>query len=112
MWKFWDAFGMQDTDMIGWWEPESPVAIPQTTDVRATAYVIKGNKTLVAVASWAAASTSVTLAIDWTALGLAPGAVKTLVAPAIPNFQAAASFGVADHIVVPPAKGWLLVVEP
>ena len=44
MWEFWDEFGMQDTDMIGWWEPEVPVTVAATGadgPIHATAYVSK-----------------------------------------------------------------------
>lgn len=113
MWRFWDEFGIQNSDMVGWWEPESPVQLHgEVTGVLATSYVIPGNATLVAIASWAAQNTSVTLDVNWSALGLKPGAVRRVTATAIPGFQDAREWGVADHIEVAPAKGWLLVLAP
>ena len=115
MWEFWDAFGMQATDMIGWWEPEIPVTIAATGadgPIHATAYVSKGKKTLIAIGSWSSTNATVKLSFSWSTLGLTEGAVKTLIAPAIPSFQAAQSWGVGESIQVEPKKGWLLVVEP
>ena len=112
MWKFWDAFGIQDSDMIGWWEPEQPIHIRGSADVLASSYVIKGRKTLVAVASWAATTSSITLDIHWETLGLAPGTVISVTAPAIEGFQPARSWGVGDSIDVAPGKGWMLILQP
>jgi hypothetical protein len=115
MWKFWDEFGMQDTDMIGWWEPELPVTVTAAGadgPIHATAYVNKGKKTLISLGSWSATNATVALTFDWAVLGLSSSSVKALTAPAIPNFQAARSWVVGESIPVEPAKGWLLVVEP
>jgi hypothetical protein len=73
--------------------------------------VRKGDKTLVALASWAPGQTSVKLQVDWKALGLSAGKA-TLTAPAVPGFQPAATFRPGDAIPVEPGKGWLLVIEP
>ena len=74
MWQFWDAFGINQTDMVGWWQSEAPVVVrgggggggdgnPFTGGnqevVLVTSYVIPGVKTLVAVASWAPAAVEV-----------------------------------------------------
>jgi hypothetical protein len=119
MWEFWDAFGMQETDMVGWWEPELPVKLtvaggagPDDGPIHATAYVNrKDKKTLIAIGSWSAANTTVVITFDWAALGMADGAVKTLTAPAIPSFQPAMSWAVGAAIPVAAAKGWLVVVQ-
>ena len=117
MWEFWDAFGIQDSDMVGWWEPELPVTVFEnlgivaSADVLATCYVVKGKKTLLAIASWAPTNVSATFAFDWAALGLDAGAVSNVTAPAIEGFQAARSWRISDGISVAPGKGWLLVIE-
>ena len=49
MWAFWDDFGMDDTDMVGWWQEDAPVTVAGQPDVwvsdagavLATAYVNK-----------------------------------------------------------------------
>jgi hypothetical protein len=109
LWTLWDSFGIEQADMVGWWVHGTPVKTDRD-DVLATSYVRKGNKTLIALASWAPAKVAVKLAIDWNALGLPPGKA-TLVAPAVPGFQSQASFRPGDAITVEPGKGWLIVVE-
>jgi hypothetical protein len=114
MWQFWDAFGMQDTDMIGWWEPESPVNVTAADadgPIHATAYVAKGKKTLLSLGSWSSTNATVALSFDWAMLGLTESAVKTVTAPAIPNFQPSMSWKATEKIPVAAAKGWLLVIE-
>ena len=109
LWQLWDAFGIGQADMVGWWVHDTPVRTGNP-DVLATSYVRKGDKTLVALASWAPGKAAVKLRIDWKALGLRPGRVK-LVAPAVEGFQPAAMFGPGDAIPVEPGKGWLLILE-
>jgi hypothetical protein len=109
LWKLWDAFGIGQADMVGWWVRDAPV-VTDDKDVLATSYVRKGSKTLVALASWAPGETRVKLRIDWKALGLAPGRA-TLTAPAVAGFQPAATFAPDEAIPVAPGKGWLLVLE-
>ena len=50
MWRFWDAFGIQDSEMLGYWSPKCPVTTNRA-DVRATVYR-KPGKALIAVAHW------------------------------------------------------------
>ena len=110
LWKLWDSVGIEQAEMIGWWVHDTPVKT-DNKGVLATSYVRKGSKTLIALASWAPAAVKVKLAIDWKALGLDPKHVR-LVAPAVPNFQPAATFQPGDVIPVEPGKGWLLELEP
>merc|ERR1711865_996678 len=115
-----DKFGINQTDMVGWWLEETPVRVTNGADpfdgnnevVLATSYVMPGEKTLVAIASWAPNAVQVTLTFNWTMLGLDPSSVKTVSAPAIDNFQKAASWPIGASFVVEPAHGWLLVIEP
>ena len=65
---------------------------------------------MVALASWASDTVAVALTLDWRALGI-DSTRATLTAPAIANFQSAATFRPGEPIRVPPGKGWLLVVE-
>jgi hypothetical protein len=78
--------------------------------VLATSYVRKGKRTLISIASWAPQAVKVKLRIDWKALGLSPHGV-TLRAPAVQDFQPAATFAPGQPIPVEPGKGWLLIVE-
>jgi hypothetical protein len=116
LWKAWDDFGIAEARMIGYWVDSAPVKTgnPQ---VLATSYVRDG-RTLVALASWAPGAgprgrpppTTVRLAIDWGALGLDPKKA-TLTAPAIANFQEAASFRADGEIPIEAGKGMLLVIR-
>lgn len=109
LWKAWDAFGIVQAEMIGWWVQGTPVKTDRR-DVLATSYVRKGSRTMVALASWAPQKTAVKLAIDWEALGLSPGKA-TVSARAIDGFQPAATFRPDEAIPVESGKGWLLVIE-
>ncbi|MFI5235064.1 MAG: glycoside hydrolase domain-containing protein [Gemmatimonadales bacterium] len=108
LWQAWDAFGITDAKMLGWWAPSSPVKTGRP-DILATSYVRQG-RTMVALASWAKDTVPIRLSIDWKALGLDP-AKATITAPAIEKFQPAATFKVGDPIPVAPGKGWLLVIR-
>jgi hypothetical protein len=109
LWKLWDDFGIAQADMVGWWVHDAPVKTGRE-DVLATSYVRKGKGALVALASWAPEKTDAKLSIDWKALGLDPSRA-TLVAPAVPGFQPAATFKPGEAIPVEPGKGWLLRVQ-
>lgn len=67
------------------------------------------DRTLVALARWAPEPARVKLTVAWKALGLDPEK-SVFSAPAIPDFQEAASFKPGEAIPVRPGKGWLLVV--
>ncbi|TBR38914.1 MULTISPECIES: glycoside hydrolase domain-containing protein [Dyella] len=110
LWKAWDAFGISQAQMIGWWVHDTPVRTDRK-DVLVTSYVRKGKSTLLSIASWAPEKVGVKLDIDWKQLGLDPRKVK-LNAHAIDAFQPEASFAPGAAIPVEPGKGWLITVEP
>jgi hypothetical protein len=109
IWKVWDEFRIQKSEMFGYWSPRCPVRTDNER-VLATAYVGAG-KTLIAIASWAEADASVRLSVDWRALGLNAGKA-ILTAPPVKDFQPAAQFRPADSIPVPKGKGWLVILGP
>jgi len=108
IWNVWDKFGMQGSEMIGFWVPSSPVKT-NNPEVLATIYR-KEHKTLVSIASWAQNPVKVKLIIDWKRLGIDPSKAK-LTAWDVKDFQPAAVFNPDDEILVQPKKGWLLVIE-
>jgi len=108
MWRFWDRYGIQNAEWIGYWDPACPVRT-NNPDVSATVYKKKG-KTLVSLASWAPQKADIRLVVDWKALGLNPSDVK-IYAPFIDHFQESADFSVDGTIAVEPRKGWLLIIE-
>jgi hypothetical protein len=109
LWRFWDAYGIQDTEMIGYWVPAPPVETSHE-DVLTTTYLGR-DRAIVSLASWAEGSVGVGLNIDWARLGMDPGNA-TLTAPAIENFQEARTFTFEEEIPVEAGRGWLLVIEP
>lgn len=109
LWKLWDRFGMEDSEMIGYWVKANPVQTGREKTL-ATIYRHTGKKTLIALATWEDTDATVTLSIDWNALGLDPAKV-TLHAPAIDGFQEAASWKPGDPVTVPKGKGLLIIAE-
>ncbi len=108
-WKAWDDFGIQDSHMVGYWSPNCPVKTNHR-HILATAYIKKGKKTMVAVASWAKNTVKCRLSIDWKTIGLNPNKTR-LTAPAIKDFQPAATFKPTGEIPIEPGKGWLIIIE-
>jgi hypothetical protein len=77
-----------------------------------TSYVQTG-KTLLAVASWATTNLTVSLTMDWAALGLTPAAA-TIIAPAMAGVQPETHFNAGPSAITLPveaAGGWLLIVS-
>ncbi len=108
VWKVWDDFGIQDSDMIGYWSPRCPVRT-DNKDVLATAYVKQG-KALLSIASWAQNDVDVRLSVDWRALGIDPGRAA-LTAPEVKDFQRPGRFSPNDPIPVSKGRGWLLIIS-
>ncbi len=108
VWKIWDAFGIADSKMIGYWDAACPVKT-DNPDVLATIYVKKG-KALITVASWAKARVNVKLTVDWKALGIDP-AKSRLHASACERFQPAGEFAPDAEIPVDPGCGWMFVLD-
>jgi hypothetical protein len=108
LWKVWDEFGIDDSQMLGYWSPNCPVRT-DNKDVLATAYVKKGSA-LVSVASWAKDLVNCKLEVDWKGLCLDPEKAR-LYAPAIQDFQEETAFKPTDKIPIEPGKGWLLILN-
>ena len=108
IWKLWDSFGMQGTQMIGYWSENCPVRT-DNDKVLVTVYKKKGSA-LISIASWADDDTDVQLNIDWKKLGIDP-AQATITAPEVKNFQPARVFKVGEKIPVEKGKGWMLIIK-
>ena len=114
LWTAWDAFGMADTRMIGYWVMRNPVKTSRadvlaTTFVKPAAATPSGARALVALASWAETDVEVQLAFDWAALGIDP-ARAVVSAQSIDGFQPARVFAPGDTIPVARGRGWLLTL--
>jgi len=108
MWEFWDDFGMEETEMTGYWSPSCPVKTDHK-DILVTTYA-KKDEVLISLASWAKEKTNCRLLIDWKALGLDPSKTQ-IVVPSIEEFQESSVFKPDDFIPVEPGKGWLLILS-
>ena len=109
LWKLWDSFGMQNSEMIGYWVKDNPVKTGSEKTL-ATVYSHMGDKALISLATWEGTDAKVKLSIDWAKLGLDPSKV-TLHAPAIENFQQETTWKPGDEIVVPKGKGLLIIAK-
>jgi len=108
MWKIWDNFGIQGSEMIGYWSPQCPVRTDHPA-VPATVYLKKG-RALVALASWTDEPVDCLLTVDWKRLGINPAAT-VFRSPAIEGFQEEAEFEPHEGIPLEPGKGRLLIIE-
>lgn len=105
IWKVWDEFGIEEADMIGFWEEDVPV---KTSDeaVKVTVYK-KNGKILLSIGNYSDETKRVNLHIDWKKLGMEKDKTE-MVIPEIPTFQEACQATLADSLVVAPRKGWLV----
>jgi len=108
IWKVWDEFGIQGSEMIGYWSGNCPVKT-DNNKVLATVYKKKG-AALISVASWADDDTDIKLNIDWNKLGMDSN-TATISVPAITNFQQAVSIKNGDTLHVPKGKGYLIIIK-
>ena len=114
MWRFWDEFGIQDAKWLGYWDKNCPDKVVDKEgvarkDILATAYVKKGDKTLISIGSWANDDETVSLNINWLALGLDENKVKAYV-PKIKGFQDYRDIDI-NNIFTEKSKGALIVIE-
>ncbi|MCY1721805.1 DUF6067 family protein [Prolixibacteraceae bacterium Z1-6] len=109
LWKAWDDFGMEQSEMIGYWDSTNPVKTG-SKDTYATTYVKKGEQTLIAVATWAESDDEVKLDINWETIGLKRSKAE-LYAPAIDGYQDENKWAPNEKIIVPKGKGFLIIVR-
>ncbi|MBX2941547.1 MAG: hypothetical protein KF860_04305 [Cyclobacteriaceae bacterium] len=107
IWKFWDDFGMQNTEMIGYWVKDNPVKT-NNEKVKATVYK-KDNALLIAVASWAENDVNIQLDIDWKSLNMKPGSMMQI--PAIIDYQEGRTLNLKEPLAIPKGKGFLIVIK-
>jgi hypothetical protein len=108
VWNVWKSFGIEDAQMLGYWNPDCPVKTNHP-NVKATAYVRQG-KTLISIGNFDGEDHAVRLSFDWDKLGLNPSKA-VLRAPAVENFQDEQTFRPDALIPVKSKEGWLLILE-
>jgi hypothetical protein len=67
MWRFWDEFGIQDAEWLGYWDPRCPVKTDRD-DLLATVYR-KPGKSLIALAHWSGEGRRNAASVQPTPLG-------------------------------------------
>lgn len=108
LWKLWDNFGMNGTDMIGYWSPNAPVKT-SNNKVLATVYKKQG-AAMVALASWDNNDAAIQLQIDWKKLNIDPNKA-TITIPEIKNFQQAQTIQPGETLTIEKNKGRLLIIK-
>ncbi len=108
LWRVWDLFGIQDSEMLGYWSDKNPVTT-NNSHVLATTY-IKEKSALVALASWDSTDVTIRLKIDWKKLGIDPE--KAVISkPFIDKLQDAANDIPANNLEIAYRKGALLIIK-
>lgn len=107
VWKLWDAVGMKDAVMYGWWDPETP-ATTDNAKVLVTAYKLPGGKALLALANWTDEPQTATLALDAAKLGFTP---TRAILPEVESLQTAADIDLSQPMAVEGGKGMFILVE-
>lgn len=107
VWKLWDAVGMKEAVMYGWWDPASPAA-SDNEQVKVTAYRLPGGKALLAVANWTDDVQTTRLTLDASRLGFVPSRTSL---PEVGTLQTAAEIDLSQPVTVEAAKGMLILVE-
>ena len=109
LWKVWDAFGIQQSQMHGWWSGRDPVTASDT-NVLVTTWT-KAGSAMVSLGSWRETDADVRLTIDWKLLGLDPANTR-IRAPTIADFQDGFTAEASASLRVPGKKGLLVILEP
>ena len=123
LWKLWDEFEIQDSEMIGWWAgvEDGPWAVPvkpSNSEFLATVYVQRNKPTpaaLIVVADWSNDLSNRTVALsfafNWTALGLSSTTTKLHV-PLVAPFQTqnAGVFPTNQVFSISATQGGLLLI--
>jgi len=108
LWKFWDEYHIDKKEMIGFWNPTSPV---KTDNPETEVSIYKGkDEVIIAVANWTSKDQKCKLKIDWKALGLSEDSITASI-PAIEEFQDAKSINIKNEISMEPEKGFLIVIN-
>ncbi len=105
MWNLFDEHGIQETEMLPFFAPSCPVKT-DSPEVLATVYRGKDHL-IIAIGNWSKALTSISLKVDYQALGLDPGKVE-FVMPEIAGSQNAQTLTSLD--TVPITKAGAVVV--
>eukprot|EP01060_Flectonema_neradi_P038965 TRINITY_DN835_c0_g2_i3.p1 TRINITY_DN835_c0_g2~~TRINITY_DN835_c0_g2_i3.p1 ORF type:complete len:735 (+),score=137.41 TRINITY_DN835_c0_g2_i3:1024-3228(+) len=99
IWKTWDAFGIEQSDMFSYFDPTDiqPVTLTApNSDVKITTYLRYKHSALVCVASWSASEEDVHLSFNTSLLG---GDYIKASAPSIAGIQKGADLGDGSGVI-------------
>ncbi|GAB3346962.1 DUF6067 family protein [Arachidicoccus ginsenosidivorans] len=111
LWKLWDYFGIEKSEMIGYWDPDVPVTSSQQ-DVKVTVYQ-KKDKMLIAYASWAKKDVQLGLKLQGQHMDMHSKNIR-IFAPDVPGLQSFHSYNAIkalQSITVSPGKGGFIIIE-
>ncbi len=108
VWKLWDDFGVEGSEFIGWWDPESPVK-SSVPEVRVTLWKKNGH-TLLALGNFGDKPATVRLSYDWRALGL-HAEKASLHGPEMAGFQPELQFDPTADIAIAPKRGFAFILD-
>jgi hypothetical protein len=108
LWKVWDEFGVQKSQMYGWWSGSDPVTTSDP-DVLATTWTRTG-AAMISLGSWRDCDAMVTLNIDWKRLGIDPERARIRI-PKVDGFQEPAVATLRSLLVIPAKKGLVVLIE-
>lgn len=110
MWKLWKEFGIEDAEMIGYWD-EHPVVTTNRDEVKATAfYNKKRNETLVVVGNFNKKEESVSVEIDRQRLNL-PASVQKGRLPDLGYMQQAGEIDLSKPVKIDAKKAVFFILK-
>mmetsp|Transcript_51077 Transcript_51077/g.134333 ORF Transcript_51077/g.134333 Transcript_51077/m.134333 type:complete len:132 (-) Transcript_51077:72-467(-) len=111
MWQMWDAFGLSESEMMGWWSSGCPAHTIEPRVV-ATVYRRHGLRALVAVGSWLRREWRGELRVDWALLGMEPKRIHVRQLDSWGAVQRTLQADELRQLHVPARSGVLLLLEP
>jgi hypothetical protein len=108
IWEFWDKIDIEDKQMVGYWDEQSPIMVDNSW-VRATIFAGE-DQSVIAVANWDDQDQECTIYADFTRLGYDSSSCS-LEIPSIKNFQKKKTLHSLEKLVVPGGKGFLITIK-
>ena len=108
IWEFWDKFHIEDKQMVGYWDKQSPIKIDNSW-IRATIFKGKG-QSIIAVANWDEQDQECAISLDWKKLGFNSKSYA-VEQPFIKNYQEKENIRSLKKLKIPGGKGFLIVIK-
>jgi hypothetical protein len=109
IWKLFDEFGIQESDMVGYWVSSVPVKT-DNPKVLATVYQ-KEDAVLVALGSWSDQDEVVDLQIDWSQLPFSGTEATTWVVPEVKDLQTGRILDSGKPFTVEKNQGLFVIIR-